>query len=235
MHGLKKMKCPICNKEFEYITNTHLRTHNTTAKAAIMLYPNRRLDLLAHYKHAASKNDNMKAAVAAMILDTKNNPAKYSKSKKKAYLTRVKRGNHYNWLLAQHENKTGWFDSELQSRMGKRGGKIGGKISARNLRKKKNIKWWNVNFDSLQEREAAKLLLKRPQPGKNYQIEVGSKSFDFLIGDIFIEYHPFDFTRTVIEYYDERRKSLDENGFEDYKLVVLKSIRETEQFAEGTL
>lgn len=124
------------------------------------------------------------------------------------------------------KNKTGFFNKKLQSINGKKGGSKTAKI----LREKKGYIFKNVKFDSKSEMEIAmnihyqfKIILKE---NKNYQIRVGAKTCDFFIKNTFIEYHPiltfFHPNETNESYYQDRRKNLNENGYKNYPLIILK-------------
>jgi len=53
--------------------------------------------------------------------------------------------------------------------------------------------------------------------------------FDFLINNkVVVEFHPFDFKLTEEQYYTKRRKLLDEYGYKDLKLIVIKDLKEIE-------
>jgi len=53
--------------------------------------------------------------------------------------------------------------------------------------------------------------------------------FDFLINDkIVVEFHSFDFKLTDKQYYTKRRKLLNEYGYKDLKLIVIKDLKEIE-------
>ncbi len=91
-------------------------------------------------------------------------------------------------------------------------------------------------FDSAHEAEICKLLVKheiiqKPIEGVNVHFRVDSKEFDFFPQQkVFIEFHPWDFRKTEKEYYDNRRKVLDINGFEGVPLIVLKELENFEKF-----
>jgi len=85
-----------------------------------------------------------------------------------------------------------------------------------------------VNFLSKVEKDFCKWLvkigrIKRPISGKNVHVYIGGKEFDFLIEKMFIELHPWVTMHhsDYEEYYNERRKILDENGYENYGLIVV--------------
>jgi len=54
--------------------------------------------------------------------------------------------------------------------------------------------------------------------------------FDFLVEDkIVLEYHPYDITGLPDDlYYEDRRKLLDEYGYKNLKLIVIKDLKEIE-------
>jgi len=118
----------------------------------------------------------------------------------------------------------GYFDSERQRELGRRGGSKTADI----LRKNKKIIFNSIHFSSILEMEFAMNIhyqIEKLVEGINYQVKVGSKTFDFKVEKYkcFIEYHPWDWYKmSDEEYYDARRKTLDENGCKDYKLIVIK-------------
>lgn len=91
-----------------------------------------------------------------------------------------------------------------------------------------------VPFDSEGEKQAMILLCETfnipPVEGVNCHIRVNGGEIDFRpVENLFIEYHPHDWDGlTHDQYYDQRRKLLDENGFRSCKLVVVKSLEELE-------
>lgn len=148
-------------------------------------------------------------------------------------------------LKTQREKKLGFFNPEVQARIHKKlreeqqgfynskirskAGKMGNKIALEVRRK--NWPYWyaGVPFDSEGERQTAKWLSTHfnfiPKEGKNCHIKVNGGEIDFRVENMFIEYHPRDANRlTKQEYYEARRKLLDENGYENYPLVVIKSL-----------
>ena len=90
-------------------------------------------------------------------------------------------------------------------------------------------KWKKVGFLSKQELECAKILLDKLIKGVNCHVRVGNKIIDFKINNVFIEFHPWDFNKLTDEQYcSQRRKVLDENGFKDNQLIILKSLEEAQ-------
>lgn len=92
--------------------------------------------------------------------------------------------------------------------------------------------YWKIPFDSNQEKEFCKLLVKykvitRPAKNKNCHIIISGKDVDFLISKkkLFIEYHPWDFNKNR-NYYYERRRLLNKNGYSNYSLIIIKSLKE---------
>ena len=119
-----------------------------------------------------------------------------------------------------------------QSKAGKLGGINGGPASIKKQRENKPYYFMNVAFDSEQEKIFCKLLIehdiiKRPIEGHNVHFKIGRKDIDFFIKQkLFVEYHPFDYSRSEEEYFIERRDILDKNGFEKYPLIVIKNLNE---------
>lgn len=117
-------------------------------------------------------------------------------------------------------------------------------VVMRNLeryRRNKRQYFRGVYFSSVGELEIAKQILKYGLEDelvkkKSCHIIIPTnnnhfREFDFLIRNkLFVEYHPYDPAGLTIEdYYQERRKILNENGFADRDLVVLKHINEFPQ------
>ena len=89
-----------------------------------------------------------------------------------------------------------------------------------------NCYYNNEFFPSLQEKDCYIKLRKLGFKVKhNFE-----NRFDFLINDkIVLEYHPFDIKRLTDNlYYIQRRKILDEYGYKDLKLIVIKDLKEIE-------
>lgn len=71
-----------------------------------------------------------------------------------------------------------------------------------------------------------------PIEGVNCHIRMGDtkKTVDFRPAEnLFIEYHPRDWNLTHEQYYDQRRKLLDENGFQKCRLVIAKSLNDVKR------
>jgi len=93
-----------------------------------------------------------------------------------------------------------------------------------------------AGFNSRAEKEVALLFFNYlkiiPIQGLNCHILVGNKSIDFYIYGCFIEFHPMAGlyeTRTREEYYRDRRKVLDDNGYDMYSLVHSENEREVKE------
>ncbi len=90
----------------------------------------------------------------------------------------------------------------------------------------------DVPFDSSEERQAMILLCKKfnlvPIEGVNCHVQVNCGEIDFRPTDnLFIEYHFWDRDGlTSDQYYEQRRKLLDENGFQNCELIVARSLVE---------
>jgi len=112
--------------------------------------------------------------------------------------------------------------------------KIGGAKASQLNRENKPYWFMGVPFDSNQELEFCKMLLKykiikKPVEGTNTHFKTGSKDIDFFPQQkLFIEFHPWDRKFNKQQYYDRRRKALDENGFEKIPLTVIERLDEFE-------
>jgi hypothetical protein len=100
-------------------------------------------------------------------------------------------------------------------------------------------------FDSKEESEIAKLRFKLfgivPIYRNNYQKRIGKngKSCDFYQFGFFHEHHPewnHNHKQQIFDpkdkYYQQRRKILDKNGYNDYELIHTTSVKEAEQMYE---
>lgn len=128
-------------------------------------------------------------------------------------------------VIAAHKimkkNKLGFYNSKVQSKLGK----IGGAKTAEILRNKYGYSFKGIKYSSNMEREIAICIyyqFEKIKEGKNYQIKIGNCHIDFFINDIFIEFHPYNALYDRDNYYLQRRKLLNENGYKDYPLLVIK-------------
>lgn len=105
--------------------------------------------------------------------------------------------------------------------------------------RRENYPYWfmDVPFDSNEEMQAMVLLCKKfnivPRDGINCHIRVNGGEVDFRpTENLFIEYHPWDIRGLANkQYYGQRRKLLDENGFQSCRLVVVESLEELEDWS----
>lgn len=91
-------------------------------------------------------------------------------------------------------------------------------------------------FDSNDERKLCELFVQEklmdvPVEGKNIHYRIGRFHIDFFLnGKVFVEYHPPRKYGRKIEtlqtYYEERRKLLDESGYESFPLIVFDRLRD---------
>jgi len=205
--------------------NTHIKYPNQSrenAKKSIITNKRNKTGI-----YGISKEQRQKTAKKSHITNKRNKTGIYAltyeqhvKNAKKATITNRKNGTSF------------CFDKKLQSRGGKIGGKIGGRITAKVLREKRNIKFNGIYFASYGECEIGICIyyqIEKLKIDKNYQVNVGFKSFDFLISQFncFIEYHPYNQLydkgdTNLIKYYNRRRKILDNNGYKNHNLIIIK-------------
>lgn len=151
-------------------------------------------------------------------------------------------------LKIQKENGNGFYrkDKSFCSKAGKIGGKRtrelhpnifreNGINSIEKIREKSPYIWEGVGFLSNEERKCAKIILTKPIVGVNCHIKLKGGIIDFhpqendkMFQEKFVEYHPTNFSKekTLEEYFEKRRKILNENGFSDKELVLIKSLSE---------
>lgn len=97
-------------------------------------------------------------------------------------------------------------------------------------------------FDSNEEKIICKRLvevglIEKPIEEVNTHFRIGKCHIDFFIQNkLFIEFHPPRKFGRIVEtsnsYYKERRKLLDENGFKNYPLIIITSIKEVNEKLE---
>lgn len=97
-------------------------------------------------------------------------------------------------------------------------------------------------FDSKGERTICKKLvekglIKRPIENKNIHFRINKHHIDFFINSrLFLEFHPArkfgGANETNESYYNQRRELLDKNGFKQYPLIVINSLRNADNKIE---
>jgi hypothetical protein len=139
----------------------------------------------------------------------------------------------------------------MASEAGKKGGLIGGPKAIKTLRDRSNFEYMGVKLRSNDEIIVAKLILTKPIDGVNCNVRVGNHEIDFMPqeGDKMfygkaVEYHPIDkngfecgFTHngrrlTDKEYYNSRRKILDNNGYKNKELIMITSLKHLNELAQ---
>lgn len=140
-----------------------------------------------------------------------------------------------------HENylKSREINGELYQKMKKASSdnlKKATEILKQNIKQNKKFYFDNIGFYSKSEMCFAKFLVDNKiishiEYGKNYNIKIGTKTIDFLINNIYIEFHPFLSNgkdrqgRNYEEYFKQRKDVLYENNI-NKKLIVTQSIKE---------
>lgn len=127
-------------------------------------------------------------------------------------------------IETNRKNNTAFFDPKVQSM----GGQIGSSILRRNI---KNILWNKIYFSSYQEREFGINIhhqIEKLIEGENFQVKVGNLTYDFFIKkfNCFIEYHPYNTLYDNVKSYKnwkiKRRQNLNQNGYKDSNLIIIK-------------
>jgi len=112
-------------------------------------------------------------------------------------------------------------------------------LALESRRKKYPYKFMDCIFDSNDERHVCDRFVKhdlitKPEEGKNVHFRVNTCHIDFFLQQkVFVEYHPpvrygIKKNETIESYYEERRKLLDENGFNDYPIIIIDSLKNVE-------
>jgi len=245
----KKIKCKWCGKVFEYYKSTYpnrkfcliVCRNEYFKKYRIGYCYNKKLQVkggkAVHIKHPNLARENVKKS---HIINKKNKTGFWdlkiqSMGGKAAKLVNAqsKAGKIGGKITAMinKKNKIGMcYDKKIQSRAGKIGGPIGGQKAMESNRKNKPYIWKGVHFMSKMEMEFAKTILKKPIDGVNCNIKVGTKTVDFFpqkydkeYQNSFVEFHPWDRNGlSTKQYHNQRRKVLNENGYKDYPLIVIK-------------
>jgi hypothetical protein len=126
----------------------------------------------------------------------------------------------------EKEKNSEWYQKLFKKRQA-----CGLKLAEISHKKLNNKYEYNgIFYDSKSEREFAKYLLEnnilKEINEENFQINIGNKWYDFLINNIFVEFHPYDFQgRSDGEYFSDRKQNLIKNGY-DNKLIVVKTIED---------
>ncbi len=116
------------------------------------------------------------------------------------------------------------------------GASKGGLAAIMSLRNHHLHRFAGVLFDSREEKQAAQIICNRyattPIEGVNCHVRMNGGEVDFrLESTLFVEYHPRDWDGLTDEqYYNQRRKMLDDNGYRDNRLFVAKSLDELRTF-----
>lgn len=174
----------------------------------------------------------------------KKDPEHSRRNMKKAHETMKKNGNFYSHqkeatlkCMQKHPNQL--------KQMGKRAQELYPDLAYRARRKQRENRpcWYkDCRFDSNQEREVCKLLVKhslieKPIEGENVQFRIKNYEIDFFLKQkVFLEFHPpinlGNKRETEESYFNKRRQILDENGFKDYPLVLISHIKKAESLIE---
>lgn len=116
------------------------------------------------------------------------------------------------------------------------------------MREKKPYYYKNVPHDSNAEKNVSKIFHDIGMPlviGETVHVRIGNKEIDWRVKGLdefdikdgtFVEYHPcpqYHDERTYDEYYEQRRKVLDDNGYGD-DLIVFTSINEVKMVFNET-
>lgn len=153
--------------------------------------------------------------------------------------------------ITNKQNGTGLWNPETGRKGGKIGGKIGGKNAQKTLKRLnksfynsevqsklgvnvqktlrenfRNLKFKGQYYDSKSEIEISLCLQEQynyvPKEGETLHIRIGNMECDYLLKKTFIEFHPWDMKLTHREYFNNRRKVLNKNGYKNYPLIVIK-------------
>lgn len=162
----------------------------------------------------------------------KENPEKYKEAQKKAIenshtaefkdlASKRLSKNHKKWAMQNIERY-----KEKQANAGIKGYEATKKVMAHQM----NLIYDSEFFASREEIEAYKFL-KKLNIFFIHEYRIKNSSIDFLISNkIFWEHHPiiphYNLKESIDEYYQRRRKLLDENGYKDNPLLITKSKNE---------
>lgn len=233
----KRNKTGVCALTFEQHSrqgNNAVKTHKNNKTG--FWNPIMQLEFDNIHKKNRTGVYNKKNREKGLMTQKKNKTGLYGLTFEQ-HSERGKKGNKTN-----QKNRTGIYGLtfEQKSIIGKKGGKIGGPKGVETLRKNSKHVWEGVNFRSKQEMECAKIILTKPILGVNCNISIGSKWIDFypqkddkMFQGYFVEYHPilnfFYPNETSESYFNSRRKVLDENGYKDVKLILIKNLKELDE------
>lgn len=234
-----KKLCKVCKKEFEYYVSKNPNRKFCSHNCMFKYFKKHKIGILNPENRM---NDRKIGGLRAAITNKKNKTGFWDpkiqsmggkkaaetnrKNKTSVYDPKVrKKGQSKGGKISakiHKKNKTGIFNPKLRIK----GGETQGPKTAKILREKKKIKFNGIYFASYKECEIGMCIhyqIEKLKEGKNYQKNIGKKLFDFFVFNTFIEFHPWDWQkRTPKKYYQERRKILNKNGYEDYPLIVIK-------------
>lgn len=117
-------------------------------------------------------------------------------------------------------------------------------LALNSRRKNRPYEFMGCLFDSKSEMKLCELFVKhglidKPEEGKNIHFKLNRRHIDFFInGAFFIEFHPPLFyvrkkAGSLESYYDERRRILDEAGYQNYPLIVINKLKGAESKIEN--
>ena len=167
-------------------------------------------------------------------------PEHSRRNMKKAHLTMKKKG-----IFIEHQRKAALKCMEKNPNQLKEMSKKAHEmyplalLALESLRRNRPFEFMGCLFDSNCERRVCEIfvrakLMEKPIEGKNVHFRINKKHIDFFIqNSIFVEFHPprnygSSKGETVKSYYEERRRLLDGNGFQNYPLIVIDRLRNIE-------
>jgi hypothetical protein len=237
---IQKVKCKICGEKLKLISWLHLRIHNITLEEYKKIFPNSKI-----YSDYWLKLQKNKAILGAKKLNEliqkrrKEKPsydkkyredcAKGGRNRNKFYPELIKKiTKKTHETIKKRRKKDPEYDKKYREEMRRKS-----LIGIKNWRKKKPYWFMGVPFDSNEEMECAKLFNKYfgwiPEERINCHIKLKNGEIDFLVNDIFIEYHRWESKNKINEYYQKRRKILDKNG-KNNELFVFRNLGDVKTF-----
>lgn len=245
---IQKVKCKICGEKLKLISWLHLRIHNITLEEYKKIFPNSKI-----YSDYWLKLQKNKAILGAKKLNEliqkrrKEKPsydkkyredcAKGGRNRNKFYPELIKKiTKKTHETIKKRRKKDPEYDKKYRkkcSEWGRKARRLNGINGIKISRQNKPYWFMKTPFDSLEEKECAKLFHKHlawiPKEGINCHIELKNGEIDFLVNDIFIEYHRWESKNKINEYYQKRRKILDKNG-KNNELFVFRNLGDVKTF-----
>ncbi len=228
------VKCELCGKELRSL-NGHLRVHNITSREYKEQFPNAQF---------CSDAEREKCSKAGTISHEKHPELRYNflkLSPEERHQNGVKGGLAHAAKYSGTAIKSYWssLTYKLHPGMARENALKGLQTQRKNKsRERAQSIFMDCVFDSKNECNTYRIIYEKgfadvPIERKNVHVRVGGKEFDYVLKDkVFVDYHVFNAQGSLDEYYEQRRKILDENGFRNNLYIIVPHMRKINEAIE---